>query len=250
MTLPNHPSHRPPSEPADDHIPEAAHLFDSKPPPTNYNGVAHLLLPFMVLVVLGGIAYGIGSSVYSDMQVRLAQRQHGIEAPAYDTLYGDELQGSGFHFTFGDATYIATSLHQFEGKIPTAMMSLDVDQPITILSQVYKQEDVQILAFESPALLKIAPLRYESAVIVSKGTPVYIYSDEGVIHAHITSLSETTGIIALRTKEPFAAQGQSGSPIVSAKTGTVIAVLLGANDIERATRVEAELLKLPARLHN
>ena len=45
--------------------------------------------------------------------------------------------------------------------------------------------------------------------------------------------------------ESFAAGGQSGGPIVSGETGSVIAVLVGANSPEHATRIDAELLQLP-----
>ena len=47
--------------------------------------------------------------------------------------------------------------------------------------------------------------------------------------------------------KPYPAGGNSGSPIVSAVTGTVVGVMLTANDAEAATTVGFELLKPEAK---
>jgi hypothetical protein len=201
-----------------------------------------------MVVFIGFRFLSIVKMAITTLQNRPAGREHVIEAPKYETLLGEGLAGSGFHFKAGDAVYLCTSLHQFDGRMPDEMSSFEFDAPIKIVAVVHKQHDIQVLSFYSDDLRKIAPLPYSKEAIVDIGLPIYIYADSGTVKGHVSSIKRSDGTIKIRMTEPFAAGGQSGGPIVSGETGTVIAVLIGANSPEHATRIEAELLQLPESL--
>lgn len=203
------------------------------------------ILVCCVVFVIGCWFWYVAKHAMDSIGSRSAKREHKIEPPVYETLLGEELSGSGFHFKVGNAVYICASLHQFDGKAPKVMSSFEFDPMIEIKEVVHRQTDVQVLSFRSDELNQIAPLTYLPGVRVDAGHPIYIYSDAGIVKGHVSWVGKTSGTIMIRMTEPFYAAGQSGGPIVSGETGSVIAVLIGANDAEQATRVEAELLRLP-----
>lgn len=172
-------------------------------------------------------------------------RQHAINPPTYETLVGEGFSGSGFHFKVDDEVFICTTLHQFDGRVPSVMGSLDFDEPIKVMGVKHTQEDVQVLEFGSGELDKIEPLSYVREAVIDQGTPVYVYCDEGAIKGHVRFVYKSDGTIKIRMEKAFAAGGQSGSPIISAETGNVIAVLIAADSTSAATRVEAEQLVFP-----
>jgi hypothetical protein len=169
-----------------------------------------------------------------------------VEAPAYETLLGENLSGSGFHFAHGGGVYLCASRHQFDDEAPKEMSSLDFEEPIKVTGVAHQQEDVQVLTFDSAKLTAVPPLPFDPEAKVTPGLPVYIYADEGVVKGHVTFVGQASNRIRIRAAKPFAAMGCSGTPIVSGESGTVIGVLTEANDPERATRVVAERLVMPA----
>lgn len=198
-----------------------------------------------LLAILGVRFLSIVRMTIKAVQNRPAGREHVVEAPIYETLLGEGLVGSGFHFKAGDAVYLCTTLHQSDGKMPLEVGSIEFESPIKVVDVVHKQHDIQVLSFMSDELMRIAPLPYSKDAPVDVGLPIYIYADDGVVKGHVSSINRVSGTIKIRTTEAFAAGGQSGGPIVSGETGTVVAVLLGANSPEHATRIEAELLQIP-----
>jgi hypothetical protein len=164
-------------------------------------------------------------------------------APKYSTLLGQNLSGSGFHFAVGEKRYLACSLHQFEGKAPSAMGSMDFDDPIKIKGRVYTGKDTQVLTYVSADLDKQEPLKFDPKVTPAVGDKVYCYNFEESYEGMITEIDPDKRTYSVKMSKPYPAGGNSGSPIVSAVTGTVVGVLLSANDAEAATTVGFELLK-------
>lgn len=164
-------------------------------------------------------------------------------APEYAALLGEGLSGSGFHFAIGDKRYIACSLHQFEGKAPAVMGSMDFDDPIKIVKRVYAGKDIQVLAYVSADLDKKAPLKFDEKVTPAVGDKVYCYDFEDSYEGEIVSIAPDNRSYSVKMSKAYPAGGNSGSPVVSAATGTAVGVLLTANDAEAATTVGFELLR-------
>lgn len=195
---------------------------------------ARIVLPFVLLALLG-LAF-TGSGAVDDQGVV-------VEAPQYELLIGDNLIGSGFHFESRGERYIGCSLHQSDGEIPESMISLDADGGITVTGRVSAGHDIQILRYNCPQLDEIPALVYSPNAEVLIGDPVYLYGAQGVSVGRIDRKGQKRRRL-VRMEQPFRAAGMSGSPVVSAVTGTVIGVLLDANDPEAATVVGFELLKM------
>jgi len=164
-----------------------------------------------------------------------------IDPPVYNTLLGDNFCGSGFHFQNGDTSFIACSLHQFDGSTPKLMHHLDLDDPIKIIAQVAKFDDIQILRYEHQELEKITPLPYNADEELAKGDPVYLFNADKVYLGHLKRVNSTLES-KIEMESPYPAAGNSGSPVISALTGNVIGVMLSANDAEAATEVGFERL--------
>jgi hypothetical protein len=163
-------------------------------------------------------------------------------APKYSTLLGQDLSGSGFHFTHGNKRYLACSLHQFGGKSPTVMGSMEFDTPIKIKNRIYVGKDTQILTYVSSELDKQSSLKFDPSLKPSIGDKVYCYNFDDSFTGEIISISEDKKTCSVKMSKPYPAGGNSGSPVVSAKSGTVIGVLLTANDTKTATIIGFELL--------
>lgn len=207
-------------------------------------GLIITIVLLVVFAVVAGLGYGIFRSVSKIIEAR-KPRPFLVEAPKYETLLGEELSGSGFHFKHGEAVYLGVTKHQFDGEAPKVMGSMDFEEPIKVTGVAHRQDDVQVLTFDSAKLSALPPLVYDPGAKVDAGLPVYMYTDAGVVKGHVTFVAKGTGRIRIRATEPFEAMGCSGTPIVSGETGTVIGVLTDADDPERARRVGAERLVMP-----
>jgi hypothetical protein len=172
-----------------------------------------------------------------------------IDPPVYETLFGEGASGSGFHFEWEGKRYIGCSLHQFEGKAPSEMISLSIDQNVAILARVHKQEDVQVLTYRSVELDALTPLSYDGDPSIEKGDPVVLYNMDRKIVGHVTQVPGTAqGLAFFRTEKPFEARGCSGAPVISGTTGSLIGVALTADDADRARTVGFEVLRLSKEL--
>ncbi|MBI3921016.1 MAG: DUF4190 domain-containing protein [Armatimonadetes bacterium] len=172
-----------------------------------------------------------------------------VQPPDCETLIGEGLAGSGFHFDWQGKRYLGCSLHQFEGKTPAEMISPSFDDRITVTGRVHQQNDVQILTYRSPALDKRRPLRYAGPISLAAGDPVILYDFDQKIIGHIRRLPTKVDSLAyVWLDKPFRAQGCSGGPVVSGVTGSVIGVTLTADDPAKAKLIGFELLRLPTRL--
>lgn len=170
-----------------------------------------------------------------------------VPAPKYSTLLGEDLSGSGFHFTVGGKRYLACSLHQFEGKAPSIMGSMEFDGQVKVNGRVYAGKDIQVLSYVSAELDKQEPLKFDPKVTPAVGDKVYCYDFEESYAGVIVSIAPDQRNYTVKLSKPYPAGGSSGSPIVSAVSGTVVGVLLTANDAEAATVVGFELLKPQAK---
>ncbi len=170
-----------------------------------------------------------------------------VPAPKYSTLLGEDLSGSGFHFTAGGKRYLACSLHQFEGKAPSIMGSMEFEGQIKVSGRVYAGKDIQVLSYVSAELDKQEPLKFDPKVTPSVGDKVYCYDFEESYPGVIVAIDPDQRNYSVRLSKPYPAGGNSGSPIVSAVSGTVVGVLLTANDPKAASIVGFELLKPQAK---
>ncbi|MCH2175040.1 MAG: serine protease [Lentisphaeria bacterium] len=165
-------------------------------------------------------------------------------APAYTTLIGGGLRGSGFHFEANGKKYIGSSLHQFDNHAPTQMLFEDGEGTIKVLSQVHKGKDIQVLSYESVDLDEITALKFDPKAKVKNRERVYILSGdksyEGTIAFHYDD--KVNFVVFLR--EQFVAGGMSGAPIISAQTGTVVAILIGADKANNPVHIIVEKLTI------
>ena len=148
------------------------------------------------------------------------------KAPEYETLSGEGLSGSGFHFRYGTRSYIACSLHQFDGHAPSFMLTPDLETEIPITKKFHSQSDVQILEYDETIFPQTTALVCEPKPFLSSGDPVYLIVDGEAVKAHVTRRSLLEGVW-FETKKPFQGPGSSGSPVVSGLSGKVVGVMLG-----------------------
>ncbi len=121
------------------------------------------------------------------------------------------------------------------------MISMDVDGGVTVTDRVAVGHDVQVLRYDCPQLDEIPALVFNADAETQLGDPVYLYNENGAALGHIIRARRNHRRV-VKMQQPFAASGMSGSPVINAATGSVIGVLLDANDAEAATVVGFELL--------
>lgn len=165
-------------------------------------------------------------------------------APEYATLVGEDLSGSAFHFAVGEKRYVACSLHQFEGKAPRRMVSMKFEGAIKVKQRLFTGKDTQVLRYVSAELDKVEPLKFDPKVTAAVGDKVWCYHFNESHEGEIISISPDKLDYTIRMSQPYPAAGNSGGPVVSAVTGTVIGVVLTGNDAKAATIIGFELLKL------
>lgn len=166
------------------------------------------------------------------------------KAPKYRPLVGEDSSGSGFHFRSGKNSYIASTMHQFGDSTPRELSSVEFDAPIKVTRRVKKGKDIQVLRYESPELNEVEALVFDPSHPPSIDERIYLYGRNKVFGAKIALIGENTGKCLAFTSEPIPAAGMSGSPVVSAKSGTVIGVLIGADSATEARSITFELLRL------
>lgn len=166
--------------------------------------------------------------------------------PTYESLIGEGLSGSGFHFEWDGNRYIGCSLHQFEGGTPGEMLTANLDA-VRVSERVHVQRDVQVLAYDESALAGAEPLIYSSGVRLRGSERVLVMADQGSLGgAMMLPFPDADGLLYLKLDQPSRLQGLSGSAIVSGVTGTVVGVLIGG--IEEEGIVGFEPLDLPEEL--
>lgn len=197
-------------------------------------------------VVLGSIgtlvtAAAVGLVVYAGSQG--APRPAMADLPVYESLTGEGLSGSGFHFDWQGKRYIACSLHQFDGEVPEKMHGAMME-PVSILGLAHRQDDIQILTYDEAKLEGVEPLVYQDRVGVRRGERVRVMGYDGPVDGTVVlGRPLAQGLVFLELDKPIKLRGLSGSPVISGVTGTVIGVLLTGD--EEAGIVGFELLDLP-----
>jgi Domain of unknown function (DUF4190) len=165
-------------------------------------------------------------------------------APEYETMLGEGLSGSGFHFQSGGKHFIACSLHQFDGEAPATMLAPDLETDIPITGQVHVGTDIQVLSYDRKVFPDASPLSYDRKPSVSVGDPVFLLIDGEAVKAHVTRYSFLEGHW-FKSETSFVGQGGSGSPVISGLTGKVIGVFLGGNVGDTMTEGYFEDLQMP-----
>lgn len=165
-------------------------------------------------------------------------------APEYETMIGEGLSGSGFHFQSGGKRFIACSLHQFDGEAPATMLAPDLETEIPITGQVHVGTDIQVLSYDQKVFPDASPLSYDAKPSVSVGDPVFLLIEGEAVKAHVTRLSFLEGYW-FKSEAPFVGQGGSGSPVISGLTGKVIGVFLGGKIGDTMTEGYFEVLEMP-----
>lgn len=165
-------------------------------------------------------------------------------APEYETMIGEGLSGSGFHFQSGGKHFIACSLHQFDGKAPETMLAPDLETDIPITGQVHAGTDFQVLSYDRKVFPDESPLIHDPKPDISVGDPVFLLIDGEALKAHVTRYSFLEGHW-FKSEKPFVGQGGSGSPVVSGLTGKVVGVFLGGEVGDTMTEGYFEELEMP-----
>jgi hypothetical protein len=173
----------------------------------------------------------------------------------YEVLNGEGLAGSGFVIRHGEKFFGVASLHQFGGKAPSKLAPLEGDPVSLDKARVFKQKDVQVLPVLTPSP-KLQFLAYNPDFTLQAGDEVILLNslEQGVVvSGTLTARGMTEGSykssdgprkLEVHTSKPFEAEGESGGPIIHKRTGTVIGVLLSADDQEKARFIGFETLCL------
>ncbi len=165
-------------------------------------------------------------------------------APAIELLIAEGFNGSGFIFNFHGEQYIACSLHQFDGLSPEIMYGSELN-PIEIVEQVAKQSDLQILKFKVEDLPLTGVVNYSSRDTpgVKRNEPVYIFDTMNKSYLGRIVKSSFAGDAHIKMEDTYPAAGMSGSPVISARDGNLLGVVLSADSGENATLVGFEMIR-------
>jgi hypothetical protein len=220
-----------------------------------------------VCVSLLALLVGVGSMFFGGTVIQgfaratardkaaLEERRRSLEmAPAefrngrvFFVSGGGTLAGSGFLIRTGSTTYAVTARHPYDGEKPDAFLDIEADSEITLGRRVHAGSDTQVMEVPAEAVRNWPVFSYGGAIPLRDGDRVAIVWDNGIVEGKLTSrplgsgyASGTTGQISL--DKPFPAAGTSGSPVILISTGTVVGVLLSADDPENATTIGFEEL--------
>jgi hypothetical protein len=170
---------------------------------------------------------------------------------AYQVLSGEELAGSGFVTRHRGRLWGVMSIHQFDGGTPSRLVQLE-GEPSQVLLQregALRQTDVQAFPLKDQATA-VPFLAYDPAFTLVSGAALLILGPAGeAVPAKLGATgefrcSQGSKRLTAYPERPFTAAGGSGAPVVLKSTGTVIGVLLSADDLEAARRVQFETLCL------
>jgi hypothetical protein len=173
----------------------------------------------------------------------------------YEVLAGEDLAGSGFVIRYRDQLWGVTSIHQFDGKTPSRLERFEMNgESLTILLQpkgARRQHDVQAIPVADQNA-SVPFLAYDPGVALAAGEALLILSlADGVVPATLDGpggyrCADGPDSLMASAERPFMASGGSGSPILRKSTGTVVGVLLNADDGQKARRIGFETLCLDA----
>ena len=193
---------------------------------------------------LGGTAILIFAGLMAFAHISSKPKPFVATAPKYETMIGEGLSGSGFHFQSGSKSYIACSLHQFDGAAPETMLAPDLDTDIPITGQVHVGTDIQVLSYDQKVFPEASSLSYDPKPNISVGDPVFVLIEGEAVKAHVTRHSFLEGYW-FKSEASFVGQGASGSPVISGLTGKVIGVFLGGKVGDTMTEGYFEDLQMP-----
>jgi len=172
----------------------------------------------------------------------------------YEVLSGEGLAGSGFVIRHQNNLYGVCSIHQFEGKTPNSLETIQGAAIPLDKSRVIRQKDVQAIP------LKVSQqtfpfLAYNPDFTLGPGEEFFILGPSGGVELGILATQSLAAgayksaqgprQFTVRMAKPFTAGGGSGCPILQKSTGAVVGVLLSADDAAKARVVEFETLCLP-----
>lgn len=171
----------------------------------------------------------------------------------YELLFGEDFAGSGFVIRHDNRFFGVTSLHQFDGKTPRMLEPLEGDKVMLDTAKVIKQLDAQAIPVKS-SNPKLQFLRYNPSFTLRLGDEVIIFGPAGDrVSGILTAKGMTAGAydsadgpreLEARASKPLRMAGGSGGPIVHKPTGSVIGILLTADDANQARVVGFETLCL------
>lgn len=160
------------------------------------------------------------------------------------------LEGSGFVVRHDGKFFGVALLHQFGGKTPSKLYPLEGDPVLLDTTRVLKQKDVQALPVTTVPF-KLQFLAYHAEFVLRPGDAVIILGPAGdVVPGTLTAkgingtcqTSDGPRELEARTSKPLMMAGGSGGPVIHAQSGTVIGVLLTADDAKQARPVGFEIL--------
>lgn len=157
------------------------------------------------------------------------------------------LKGTMFHFHHNGKLYLGCSIHQGGMKNGGQLLREGQDNAVVVKKRVHAQRDLHVWTYDESTIVNNDPIPYNKAADIRVGDRIYILRKKQRLAATVMATPSQTGSYhyGYETKKPFAAAGWSGSPVFSARTGTVIGVLQTANSKSKATRGGFEALKMP-----
>lgn len=167
-------------------------------------------------------------------------------APSYQTMRHLTLNGTMFHFNHQGNYYIGCSIHQGGMATGAQLLRDGQENAVVIKKRVHTQKDLHVWTYDESTLSSDTALPYISDPDIRVGDKVYILNKKKRIAATVRALPRENDFrYFYQTFEPFPAGGMSGSPVFSARTGTVVGILQTADSKTKATRGGFEALKMP-----
>lgn len=167
--------------------------------------------------------------------------------PVYQTMHHLTAAGTMFHFNHQGQLFIGCSIHQGGMNPGVQLMREGQENAVVIKKRVHQQNDLHVWTYDESTLPSDEALPYLKSADIRVGDRIYILHKQKRVAATVIASPAQTGSyhFGFQTTKTFPAGGWSGSPVFSARTGTVIGVLQTANSKTKANRGGFEPLNMP-----
>lgn len=167
--------------------------------------------------------------------------------PVYQTMHHLTAKGTMFHFNHDGKLYLGCSIHQGGMGNGTQLIREGQENAVVVKKRVHQQRDLHVWTYDESSLSSADALPYQKSADIRVGDRIYILRKKERLAATVMATPAQTGSYhyGYQTSKPFPAGGWSGSPVFSARTGTVVGVLQTANSKTKATRGGFEALNMP-----
>ena len=219
------------------------------------------LLPVLALVWAGGFAGHLQAETARETLLRAAQtaRQQTAEHPhpfrdlkIFDVASSNTVAGAGFLVADENTVVAVTAKHPFTEAGPTDIIR--ANNQFRLQPKIHDADDILAftVAVTNVPVLQLMPAKSR---LLRAGDTLSVIGHEGVLTGKLTRAGlgqdemllpgqPVTGTLQLMIPGAHDLAGNSGAPVILDETGEVIGVLLGAEEFDRETAVDFQLLSL------